>query len=526
LHKILTKQTLFELLSSRFKEEKKLSDIPEPSLLHDGEKAAKIIAHAINNNKKITLIGDYDVDGVSSCAVAIEFFKLIPYPIEVIIPNRFNDGYGVSVNILDRISTDLLITVDNGITAIEAGEICKQRGIDLIITDHHTPSKTLPHAKAIVDPKLSTCQYPFKDICGAEVIWLVLAIVKRELKLDINMKDFLDILALAIIADIMPLVDINRTIVKEGLKILNSPKRPSSIIIKDFLNKDKITSEDIAFQIAPRLNSAGRLEDASIALDFLTAKNTHEAYLHFEKLNSLNEFRKEIEAKCTKEAMASADPHAKIIVVAKEQWHEGIVGIIASRLVNHFNKPAIVLSTKQTTAKGSARSIGNVDIYTLIKENENFLLKFGGHKMAAGLSLEKQNIEQFTHAINKTASTIDPNDFTPKNDITGILSLDDIDMQLVEIIDMFEPYGEANPKPVFLLEDIYVSDIKLIGKDKQHSKIQIKKHPHATNSIELMAFRTVYEMPKNRKITCSYKITKNRYNNQTTIQLFSDKIYL
>jgi single-stranded-DNA-specific exonuclease len=248
----------------------------------------------------------------------VEFFRLIPYPLEVIIPNRFKDGYGVSASVLNTIEADLIITVDNGISAIEAGEICKQRGIELIITDHHTPPETLPHAKAIVNPKLPTCNYPFKEICGAEVAWLLLALVKKELKLDINMKIFLDILAIAIIADIMPLVDINRAIVKEGLKTLLTSNRPSSVIIRDFLNKSKITSEDIAFQISPRLNSAGRLEDASIALEFLTSTTTHEAYLKFEELNSLNELRKETEAKCTKEAILQVDPHANIIVVAKE----------------------------------------------------------------------------------------------------------------------------------------------------------------------------------------------------------------
>jgi len=199
----------------------------------------------------------------------IDFFRQIPYPLEAIIPNRFRDGYGVSPSVLERIDADLVITVDNGISAIAAAKICKERGIKLIITDHHTPSEILPEALFIVNPKMSDCKYPFKEICGAQVAWLLLGLVKKELALDIDMMQFLDILAIAIIADIMPLIDINRTLVKEGLKLLSYSNRPSSIIIKDFINKKKITSEDIAFQIAPRLNSAGRLEDASIALDFL-----------------------------------------------------------------------------------------------------------------------------------------------------------------------------------------------------------------------------------------------------------------
>ena len=351
--KTLDKSALFELLSSRFNsEDKKLSDIPNPALLQDAQKSAKLIAEAIHYNKRITVVGDYDVDGVSSTAIMVDFFRQIPYPLEAIIPNRFNDGYGVSPNVLQRIDADLVITVDNGISAIEASLICKERGIDLIITDHHTPGDTLPHAKYIVDPKLSTCQYPFKEICGAQVAWLLLGLVKKELSLDIDMKQFLDILAIAIIADIMPLIDINRTLVKEGLKVLMSSSRPSSIIIRDFLNKSSISSEDIAFQIAARINSAGRLEDASIALEFFTAQNPHAAFKQFEILGQLNELRKETEAECTKEALRCGNPDDNVIVVAKEDWHEGVVGIVAARLVEHFGKPAIILSIKDGVAKG------------------------------------------------------------------------------------------------------------------------------------------------------------------------------
>ena len=521
----LTKQKLFKLLSSRFGEEKKLSDIPSPALLQDGVKAAKRIAHAINNKEKITLVGDYDVDGVSSSAVVAEFFKQIPYPIEVVIPNRFKDGYGVSPSVLKKIEADLIITVDNGISAIEAGEICKKRGIDLIITDHHTPSDTIPHAIAIVNPKLSTCQYPFKEICGAEVAWLVLALLKKELGLNIDMKQFLDILAIAIIADIMPLIDINRTLVKEGLKVLQISNRPASIIIRDFLNKGKITSEDIAFQIAPRINSAGRLEDASIALDFFTAPNPHAAYIEFERLNSLNELRKETEATCTKEAIAKVNPHAKVIVVVNEGWHEGVVGIVAARLVEHFGKPTIVLNIKDGIAKGSARSLGEVNIYKLIKENEHLLIKFGGHKMAAGLSLKAEDLEQFTHGINKSAEKLNPDDFVPKEETTGSLKLEDIDFELLGLLEQFEPYGEANQKPTFVFENAHIVDIKLMGKDKSHSKITIKENPHAINTIELIAFRTVFEIPQDRKITCSYKVSKNEFNNKVSVQLLINKFY-
>ena len=524
---LLDKNKLFELLSSRFpNQEKKLSDIPNPALLQDAQKSAKRIAHAIQNNEKITLVGDYDVDGVSSSAIMIDFFGRIPYPLETIIPNRFSDGYGVSPGILERIDTDLIITVDNGISAIEAAKICKERNIDLIITDHHTPSEILPEAFSIVDPKLPTCQYPFKEICGAQVAWLLLGLVKKELKLNINMKQFLDILAIAIIADIMPLVDINRTLVKEGLKVLMTSSRPSSIIIRDFLNKSSISSEDIAFQIAPRINSAGRLEDATIALEFFTAKDTHTAYKQFEMLNKLNELRKETEAECTKEALACGNPHADIVVVAKEEWHEGVVGIVAARLVEHFERPAIVLSIEDGVAKGSARSIGDVNIYELIKANESYLTKFGGHKMAAGLGLKEEDIKKFSHAINETASKLHKDDFMPKEVITGILDTHSMDLELLDLLEQFEPYGEANLRPRFLIKDAEVVAIKLMGKDKSHSKIEIRQSPHDRKTLELVAFRTVFKMPADRKISCSYTVAKNEFNNKISTQFLVNKIYL
>ncbi|MDD5157697.1 single-stranded-DNA-specific exonuclease RecJ [Sulfurimonas sp.] len=523
---LLTKQTLFELLSKRFGDgDKKLSQIPDPNLLQDATKSAKKIAEAIKERKKIVLVGDYDVDGVSSSAIMVDFFRQIPYPLEVIIPNRFRDGYGVSPNLLERIDANLIITVDNGITAVEAANICKQRGIELIITDHHTPSDLLPDAYAIIDPKLPNCDYPFKEICGAQVAWLLLGLLKKELNLNIDMRLFLDILCVAIIADIMPLVDINRILVKEGLKLLMHSNRPSSIIIRDFLNKSVISSEDIGFQIAPRINSAGRLEDASIALEFLTAKTVEKAFVQFEILNSLNELRKENESATTKEALLCVNENDSVIVVAGDNWHEGVVGIVASRVVNQFEKPAIVLSCKDGVAKGSARSVGEVDIYKLIKANESYLTKFGGHKMAAGLGLEVKNIDEFRVAINKSALSLDKKDFIPKEKFIGIVSSDEIDIEFLELLESFEPYGEANLRPLFLVKEAEIISINSMGRDRSHSKITIRQFSHERKTLELILFYQLLEMPENRKLTCSYRVTKNEYNGAVSPQLIINKIY-
>ena len=299
--------TLKRKLDERFADGfSKLSDIPNPALLLNAPKAAKRIADAIQNQERITLVGDYDVDGVTATSLTTLFFRELNYPLDVIIPNRFNDGYGVSASVLDRVDADLVFTVDNGINAFEAAEVCKQRGVDLIITDHHTPSDTLPDVYTIVDPKLEGDTYPFKEICGAQVIWLVLILVKKELALTINMSQYLPLLALAVVADVMPLIGINRAIVQHGLSQMMSSQLPAFCIIREYLNKSVLSAEDIGFQIAPRINSAGRLEDASIALDFLTAESNEKAFKQFELLNQLNDLRKAIEADVTEEAIAKS----------------------------------------------------------------------------------------------------------------------------------------------------------------------------------------------------------------------------
>ncbi|MDF1882025.1 single-stranded-DNA-specific exonuclease RecJ [Sulfurimonas sp. MAG313] len=523
----LSKIRLHEILSQRFSTGfKKLSDIPNPALLHDGLKAAKRIAHAIQNNEKIYIVGDYDVDGVTSTALMIEFFKAIGYPIEATIPNRFTDGYGVSEKIIDRIEADLVITVDNGINAFGAAIACKKRGIDLIITDHHTPSSSLPDAYAIVDPKLDNCDYPFKEICGAQVAWLLMGLIKKEIGSSVNLSQFMDLLCLAIIADVMPLQDINRTLVIKGLNMMSTSLRPCMVIIRDMLAKKVLSAEDIAFQIAPRVNSAGRMEDASIALEFLTADTEGKAYKQYELLNQLNNIRKSTEAEATENAMQQVHPDDHILVVAAEGWHEGVVGIVASRLVQRFGKPAIVLSIAQDNAKGSARSIGNISIYELIKENEGFLEKFGGHKMAAGLGLKKENISAFKKAINETAQSIPPEDYIPQEEILGEIESSAIDFDLLNLLDEFEPYGEANPRPRFLASNAQVVSIKKLGKDKEHAKIELRLNANDSQTYDLMYFRCEEELKTGQEISCSYTLNKNVFNGRTSIQLMLDRLII
>lgn len=520
---LLDEASLIALLNERFSNGfKRLGDIPDPERLHNAKKAVERIALAMQRRERIALVGDYDVDGVVSTAIVKLFFEEIAYPLDVIIPNRFSDGYGVSPTVLERLEADVVITVDNGINAIDAANVCKARSIDLIITDHHTPGSTLPDAYTIVNPKLPDCTYPYKEICGAQVAWLLLGLLKKECSLNINMGQYLDLLALAVVADVMPLHDINRTIVQAGLKQLGKSQRPFAVIIREFLDRNTLGSEDIGFQIAPRINSAGRLEDASIALNFLCAKNTEEAYRYFEQLDRLNAMRKQTEAQTTEEAIASAKPGRNVIVVAGEGWHEGVVGIVASRLVGHFGRPAIVLSCDGDRAKGSARSIGEVNLFELINGQKAMLEKFGGHKMAAGLSLNTRNLEAFEAAINAEADRLAKEAFEPKEAVLGELHPSLINFNLLTLLEQYEPFGEGNPRPRFLIRDAEVQNIKCFGADRSHSRLTLRVH---NNVFELIAFRMVPEMPVSRRLTCSYTLNRNEFNGKTTMQMMVDRIY-
>lgn len=523
---LLDTVSLEAFLRSRFEfESEKLSDIPHPSQLKDALRGSKRLADAIRNGEKIALVGDYDVDGVTSTAIVKRFFSLINAPLFATIPNRFSDGYGVSRSVLERIDANVVFTVDNGINALEAAQLCKERGIDLIITDHHTPGEILPDAYAIINPKQSDCPYPLKEICGAQVAWLLMGLIKAELGVDVDMRQFFPYLALAIIADVMPLTGVNRSIVKAGLEMMNTSPIPAFVIIRDVLNKSRISSEDIGFQIAPRINSAGRLEDASIALEFLSAETTQKAFHQFELLTSLNLLRKEIEADTTAKAMLEVNPSDSIIVVAGKGWNEGVVGIVASRLVNHFQKPAIVLSIHNGIAKGSGRSLGNIDLFTLIKSQEEYLLKFGGHKMAAGLSMSEEVVERFKEGINRSASKLNPHDFIPKSEIIGELDTESITPELLHLLERFEPYGEGNPRPRFLMRSAHVTEVKLFGSDKSHSRLTLRPNPIRSQTLEFIAFRRILECPESKTLSCSYTVNKNEFNGKVSMQLLIERLF-
>jgi len=510
---MLTKQKIKELLSQNITELKP-NEIPHFEELKNIKIATDRIIKAINNNEKIVVVGDYDVDGVTASTIMNQFFKKINYPIEIIIPDRFNDGYGLTAKLMDRIDCDVLITVDNGISSYDAGEICEKRGIDLIITDHHTPTYPLPKAFCIIDPKQKDETFPFIEICGAEVAWYLCASINKSLNTKIDMREFLDILVLAIIADVMPLNHINRILVKMGLARLAKSQKPFAIILREALNKNYFNSEDVAFSIAPRLNSAGRMAHANLAFNFLNSETLQEARRFFDKLNETNEYRKEIEKEITQLCINSNDNENFIVAVG--DFHEGVVGIVASRLVHHYKLPAIVFSDKGEILKGSGRSLGDVNLYELIDKCSEYTIGFGGHKLACGLSIDKKDLDKFTQKINNETKKLPKEYFYLDEFILGELPLSECDFELLEILESFEPYGEGNPRPKF---KAFVKIENIRNLKDNHYKLIVSQ-----NGIYKDAIIFRYDGEFNDECEIIFTLNKNEFNGNVNIQLMIDKI--
>ena len=470
----ITKSRLFELLSARHLNNpySRLADLPSPEKFKDIDIATKRIKKAILEKETITIVGDYDVDGVISTTIMLDFFNTMGVKVNHIIPNRFEHGYGLSTKIVDLINEGLVITVDNGISAYEASIKLKEKNIDLIITDHHTVGDKIPLALAIINPKQADCNFEFKEICGAQVAWYLCAAIKKEMNLDVNMSNFLDLLCVAIIADIMPMTALNYTIVKQGLKKIKTSSREALKKLNEIMPKEIFVSDDIGFFIAPKLNSAGRMDDASIALSFLLSKNSNAANESLLLLEELNNYRKTLQEEISKKAEAKTDKDYNAVVVWGENWHEGVIGIVASKLSNSHKKPAFIFSIHNGIAKGSARANANINLYDIITKASHLLLGFGGHKNAAGLSLKAENLEEFKEIINKELEN-SKEDLHIEPTTLGELDVSSVDLEFLSIIEQFEPYGLENHRPIFKISNTSLVKYDLIGRDKNHLKLTL-----------------------------------------------------
>ncbi|CAA6827257.1 MAG: Single-stranded-DNA-specific exonuclease RecJ (EC [uncultured Sulfurovum sp.] len=521
----ITPQEIDQKLQKRFLKDGHLSlaNLPKPSEFKDMDRAVARIVKAIHTGEKIMLIGDYDVDGVVSTTLINMFFRDIGVDLAWIIPNRFKDGYGLSPNLIPRIEGfDLVFTVDNGIAAVEAAKMCEEMGIDLIITDHHIVPAVIPEAYAIVDQKQADCPFPYEEVCGAQIAWYLIAALNKALNANVDMKSYLGLVSIAIIADMMPLQHINRAMVKAGLQLLNRSELPAIKAFMEKLDKVVLDAEDIGFQIAPVLNSAGRMDDAKWSVEFLLSANIYDARIRLDRLKDFNENRKAIEQKITDEAINQVDINDDVLVVVGENWHEGVVGIVAARVGRRFEKPCIVLTkSKMGELKGSGRSFHVCNLFKITTACRPLLNKFGGHEAAIGLSLNVENLEVFKQQIQQEYKAEEYQEQLLDPDILGELSFSHISFDLVNKLKVYEPYGQGNPRVKFISNNVLIEDVNEMGKEKEHRRFTFSQNGFTQQAV---LFKTKEVFHIGQVISVIYGLNENHFNNRVTLQLMVEKI--
>ncbi|WAA11560.1 single-stranded-DNA-specific exonuclease RecJ [Fervidibacillus halotolerans] len=462
----------------------------DPFLLTDMDVCVKRIYEAIKKGQKMIVYGDYDADGVTSTTVLLVTLKTLGAKVDYYIPDRFLEGYGPNeeaFRFLKDEGVDLIITVDNGIAAIHEAKIAKQLGMDLIITDHHEPGPELPEAVAVIHPKRPDSTYPFKELAGVGVAFKVASALLRTPPYHL-----LPLVAIGTIADLVSLTGENRQFVKKGLELLKGTNHIglSALMKAAGINQLEIDEETVGFSIAPRMNAPGRLEHANIAVELLLSEDVEEAERLAQEMNEMNRKRQEIVNEMEKEAVEEIHRRGlekdKVLVVGKQNWHPGVIGIVASRLVERFYRPTIVFSydAEHNLAKGSARSIPGFHLYNNLRQCKDLLLHFGGHPMAAGMTVEMEKVDRLRDRLNGLATEqLTEEDFIPVTELDGIFSLDTIDLQSLEQMQMLAPFGTDHPKPKILIKDIQLSNIKKVGADLNHFKFSATDGNHSVDGI-------------------------------------------
>jgi single-stranded-DNA-specific exonuclease len=452
-----------------------LDSLHDPFLMDQMEAATTRVITALTENQKICIYGDYDVDGTCATALLYMFLKELYANVEFYIPRRLEEGYGLSTSAMDAVKemgTDLMIAVDCGITAIEETNYANELGMDVIICDHHQPKEELPNAFAVLDPLKPGCNYPFKYLSGAGVAFkLAQGLCERIGKRGLPLK-YLDLVALAGAADIVPIVDENRILVNEGLNQVNINPRPGieALIELSRLKPGQLTSGQIVFTIAPRINAVGRLGDAERAVNLLIANNKKDALELAEVLETENYERRKIDVDTFEAAKEIVESQFDLddelaIVLHNENWHPGVIGIVASRLVEKYYRPSVLLTTIDGVAKGSARSINGFNIYEALQKCEDLLLHFGGHQAAAGLALEVDKIDEFRTKFNEILkSSISSDDLLQEISIDSMIKFSEITPKFLRILEQFAPFGPGNLRPVFLAEGVFAANTpRLVG---------------------------------------------------------------
>ncbi|WP_350344443.1 single-stranded-DNA-specific exonuclease RecJ [Proteinivorax tanatarense] len=506
----------------------KITNLHNPKMLLGSEESVKRIVSAIEKKEKILIFGDYDVDGITSTAVLFSGLKEVGAELLYHIPIR-TEGYGLNKDTLQNYieqGVTLVITVDCGISAFQEVEFLKNAGVDCIITDHHTPGEVVPDAFCIVNPKQDNCNYPFKELAGVGLAFKLTQAVFQYYKKD-NWDKFIDIVALGTVADLVPLVGENRTIVSLGLERMNSHLRPNFKWLAEVSGVSApIDSYHLGFAFGPRLNAAGRVNDPNQALKLLLCDNEKQGVEIATNLNEQNKCRQELEKEIYKQAVEKVEKmdmnKTKVIVLGDSSWHKGVIGIVASRLVEKYYRPVIILSIdkKEKIATGSSRSVEGFHLYKALQQASHLLEKFGGHAMAAGLSIEINKIEQFRNEINCYAKAVEiDKHLIPKLPVDFTLNPSELDLCLVDEVELLKPFGQENPAPAFVVENLPIANYKLVGKDRNHLKVSFNFKGNWINSIGFKKDYLLDTVSKQDKINVLGYIEKNHYKDKTSLQL-------
>ncbi len=510
-----------------------LAHLPEPAQMMGMEQAVARLIRAIQNQELITIYGDYDVDGTTATALLMNFFKSVGARVDFYIPHRVKEGYSLNEAALKKIregGTRVVVTVDNGISAVREAEVARSLGIDLIITDHHEVPETLPPAYAILNPKQKGDSFPGKQLAGVGVAFYLLVGLRQALReagaladREPNLRQALDLVAVGTIADMAPLTGINRILVREGLQVLQQTSRVGLKALKEVsgLEGDEVRADQVAFWIGPRINAVGRLEDAALGVRLLLSEDPGEARDLAQRLDGANQSRKELEDEIAQEAFAVIEAQGlhqrfRSLVVAQGHWHQGVIGIVASRLVEKFHLPSIVLTQDGGDWKGSARSIRGLHLVEALHACGDLLRKFGGHAYAAGLSLPQENLEKFQERFDqRVRAKLQEEDFQPSLTLDVESDLVALTPEFLEELRCLQPFGLGNPTPQFMLRGVTVQQSRIVG--AKHLRLKVGA---GGRSLGAIGFRLAGKLPKlGHQVDLVFFPEWNEYNGSKNIQL-------
>lgn len=517
-----------------------LGALHDPFLMKDMEAAADRLTYAILHGEKVVVYGDYDVDGTTATALMVSFLRDNGLDADFFVPDRYTDGYGLGKRGIDyaaSVGATLMVALDCGITGHEAADYVRTKGMDLIVCDHHNPGETIPNALAVLDPKREDCPYPYKELTGCGVGFKLAQATLQKLGQDAHEAyPYLDLVALSIASDIVPILGENRLLMHGGVqRIKESPRLGLQMLAQQgALDLSCCSTSQIVFGLGPRINAAGRMESAKDAVELMIATKPDKAARIAQHLEKLNTSRRQLDSQTFDEAVRLMESRASTctqnaIVLHHPDWHLGVIGIVASRLVERFYRPTILLTSSQGFAKGSARSILGYNIYDAIKSCENLLTKFGGHAYAAGLTLPEENVAAFREALNDIVSeTLAPEMLKPEIEVDATLELNEVNGRFWRVLEQFAPFGPANRKPVFHSENLHVKgQPTLVGKDG-HLKFYVQQglNGHASSVYEVIGFGlhelypTVRESAsKGKPLEMLFTLEENSWMGQTTLQL-------